>query len=127
MDKELLKNAEKLALRPYTTNVIRDETTDGEPIFLAITPELYGCLAQGDTVDKAVANLNDARVDFIYSLLEDGLPVPEPRSSTVTTTSVSSTIVVRVAEAKVVYEWEEFESSPRYIEQNRIIGASLPV
>jgi predicted RNase H-like HicB family nuclease len=75
---DLWERAERLAARPYTTEVVRDESTDGEPMFLARHPELPGCQAQGETVDEALHNLNGARLDFIYFLLEDGLPVPEP-------------------------------------------------
>ena len=77
--------AEWLARKPYTVEVFRDETTEGQPVYIAQTPELEGCIGQGISVDKAVANLSEARVDYIESLLEDGLPVPEPILSATTT------------------------------------------
>ncbi len=35
-------------------------------------------MADGDTVKEAVANLDDARYEYILSLLEDDLEVPTP-------------------------------------------------
>lgn len=70
--------AEKLASRPYDVEVINDQTTDGLPIYMAKTPELRGCMAQGRTIDEAIANLAEARIDYIESLLDDDLPVPDP-------------------------------------------------
>ncbi len=83
--------AEKLASRPYTILVMRDETTSGQPIFVAYTPELEGCIAQGASPEEAVNNLQGARTDFIESLLEDGLQVPEPQSMPTTTSSNATT------------------------------------
>lgn len=51
--------------------VAHDESTDGEPLFIAIDPDLPGCMAHGATSDEAVANLTEAR--RLY--LED-LPMP---------------------------------------------------
>lgn len=73
------EEATRLANRSYRTLVFLDETTEGEPIYVALNPELKGCVSQGDTPDEAIANLREARVDFIYFLLEDGLDVPEPK------------------------------------------------
>jgi len=81
MNNELLSQARRLAMRAYSVEVSQDIATDGEPIFVALTPEMPGCIAQGETADEAKANLHDALVDFIYFLLEDGLPVPEPATS----------------------------------------------
>lgn len=78
MEQKLLKKASKLASRSYLTVVVLDETTDGQPVYLARNPELPNCLGQGVTYDEAVQDLGFARIDYIYSLLEDGLPVPDP-------------------------------------------------
>ena len=82
------EEAVKLAERPYFEKIVLDETTDGEPIFVAYSPELEGCIAQGDTVEEARKNLSEARVDCIQSLLEDGLPVPDPADISPTTTTI---------------------------------------
>jgi predicted RNase H-like HicB family nuclease len=78
MNKSLDERAKILANRPYTALVRLDQTTDGNPIYVATNIEIEGCIAQGETVDEAIANLSEARFDFIRSLLEDDLPVPDP-------------------------------------------------
>ncbi|MBI5054127.1 MAG: type II toxin-antitoxin system HicB family antitoxin, partial [Chloroflexi bacterium] len=89
-----MEQATKLAKRQYLVEILLDETTDGEPIFLARSPELEGCLAQGETNEQAHENLVAARIDFICSLLEDGLPVPDP--TTISTTTTSSAVMTFV-------------------------------
>jgi len=76
---DLREQAQRLANRPYRSVVFSDKSTEGEPLYVALNPELEGCVSQGDTVAEARHNLDDARVDFIYFLLEDGLSVPEPQ------------------------------------------------
>lgn len=85
MDQNLLQKAERLARLPYTTQIVLDQTTDDKPIYVATNPELEGCLSQGKNPDEAAKNLHAARIDYIYSLLEDNIPVPPPgRPSTQT-------------------------------------------
>jgi predicted RNase H-like HicB family nuclease len=74
----IYKLAQRHAERPYIVIAYADETTYGELIYLAKNPELEGCMAQGETIEKAKQNLHDARIDYIVSLLEDNLPTPEP-------------------------------------------------
>jgi len=76
--------AEKLANQAYRVLFNRDETTTGKPVFLLINPELPGCMAHGRDIEEAKQNLRDARIEYILSLLEDGLPVPKPAEITVT-------------------------------------------
>lgn len=70
--------AETLAKRPYLVMTTFEETTDDQPIYFARVLELEGCFGQGDTSEAAIEDLRLARINFIESLLEDGLPVPEP-------------------------------------------------
>lgn len=79
MDNQTLLKAKELANRPYQIHIFLDETTDDEPIYVAIIPELPGCVAHGDTPEEAKQNIITAKEDFIYFLLEDGLDVPEPQ------------------------------------------------
>jgi len=44
---------------------------------------LPGCVSQGKTNEKAVANVKEAIEGYIESLKEDGLPVPEERFETI--------------------------------------------
>lgn len=95
MNKNLRNKAEKLANRSYIVEVVLDETTDGQPVYIAKTPELEGCFGQGETIDDAVKSLSEARVDFIQSLLEDDLPIPGPSLATTTTARHTFTLTLR--------------------------------
>jgi predicted RNase H-like HicB family nuclease len=75
---EARAKAEELARRPYLIMTSIEETTDGQPIHFARVLELDGCFGQGETREQALEDLRLAMVDFIQSLLEDGLSVPEP-------------------------------------------------
>ena len=97
MTSERWEQAERLAKRNYDIEVVRDVTTDGDPTYVASNPELPGCRSQGDTVEEAVNNLEQARIDYIFFLLEDGLKVPEPAPRAVTTSSGATQIVVMQA------------------------------
>jgi predicted RNase H-like HicB family nuclease len=108
-----------LSNRPYLVIVRRDETTDGIPVFVASHPELADCIAQGFTPVEAIEELNHARFDYITSLVDDGLPVPEPGQthSTMTSASAGFEIVTnvshKVAEPAVnlVYNLSDVSSS----------------
>ena len=93
MSTNLEEQARGLAARPYAVEVMQDETTDGQPIYLLTHPELLGCMAQGRTIEEAKSSLEEARVEYILSLLEDGLPVPDPEhTATMTTSSGGGTV-----------------------------------
>ena len=85
MNKLHLKKAETLAERSYQAHVFLDETTDGETVYVAIVPEMPGCIAHGDTVEEALEWLESAKVDHIWFLLEKELEVPQPQSLNSTT------------------------------------------
>ena len=79
MNKENHKTAESLAKRPYQAHVFLDETTDSEPIYVAVVPEMPGCIAHGDTVEEALEWLESAKLDHIWFLLDKNLEVPDPQ------------------------------------------------
>ena len=79
MQKENYKLADSLANRPYQEHVFLDKTTDGELVYVSLIPELPGCASHGKIVDEALMFLNEAKAEFIYFMLEDGLDVPEPK------------------------------------------------
>lgn len=70
--------AERLSALPYEALARPDETTTGEPIWLAFTPELPGCMAQAETEKAALRELRKLRPMYIQLMIEDGLPVPPP-------------------------------------------------
>jgi predicted RNase H-like HicB family nuclease len=90
---ETRAKAEELAKRPYLVMTSVEETTGNQPIHFARVLEMDGCFGQGETREQALEDLHLAMVDFIESLLEDGLPVPEPTplvNTTVGTTAEST-------------------------------------
>jgi predicted RNase H-like HicB family nuclease len=96
MNNNLRMTAERLSARPYNVRISLDQTTDGKPVYLAQSPELEGCFGQGYDIDDAVHNLHEARIDYILSLLEDDLPIPEPAmTATSTNVNLTSTITLR--------------------------------
>lgn len=103
MNRNLRNKAKELASRSYSVGVVLDETTEGQSIYVAQTPELEGCFGQGETIDDAVNDLSEARIDFIYSLLEDNLPIPAPSIlATKTTASLTSTLTLRYKQSDTV-------------------------
>lgn len=86
MDGKLLEKATQFAKLPYSVTIVQDEATDGTPILLLENDELKGCMAQGITMDEAIANLAEARIDYLYSLLEDELDIPLPEQTLTVTT-----------------------------------------
>jgi predicted RNase H-like HicB family nuclease len=113
MNEKLLEKAKSLAKRGYITEIYIDKTTDGNDIFLSKCPELLGCMAQGKTIKEAMDNIENSRVDYIYFLLEDNLPVPEP-SAKQTEPVEGSTMNITV---DIFSETSDFKtSSPKTLE-----------
>ena len=51
-----------------------------EPVdsgFSAYVPDLPGCVATGDTVERVEAGIRDAIAFHLEGLREDGLPIPQ--------------------------------------------------
>lgn len=82
--------AEQLAQRPYLLMTSIEESTDDQPIYFARVLEMDGCFGQGNTREEAIEDLQLALVDFIESLIEDGLYVPEPSKLINTSTGTGS-------------------------------------
>lgn len=40
--------------------------------------ELSGCISQGQTMEEITANIEDAKVCWLETALEEGTPIPEP-------------------------------------------------
>ena len=54
------------------------EKADGN--YSAYSPDIPGCVAVGDTPEEVVRNMREAIEFHVQSLIEDKLPVPEPRT-----------------------------------------------
>jgi predicted RNase H-like HicB family nuclease len=57
----------------YPYRLVEDIEQGG---YSADHPDLEGCIAQGDTAEEAIANLDVARELWLETRLEDGLPIP---------------------------------------------------
>jgi len=53
--------------------LIPDETGG----YVATVPSLPGCISEGDTIDDALANIQEAIEVYIEVLIEDGDPIPD--------------------------------------------------
>jgi predicted RNase H-like HicB family nuclease len=74
----LRKQAEAMANRGYSETGFLDSTTENEYVYVAISPELAGCLGQDETLPEALENLRLFRVDYMQHLFENNLPIPNP-------------------------------------------------
>lgn len=85
--------AQRLSDRPYAIEITKDRTTDGtREVFLLFHPEMPGCMAQGASIEAALSELEEVRMEYILSLLEDGEPVPDPAVVRTRTASLSGPV-----------------------------------
>jgi predicted RNase H-like HicB family nuclease len=50
--------------------------------YSAYAPDLPGCVSTGKTVEETERNMKEAISLYIETLREDGLPLPEPSTTT---------------------------------------------
>jgi len=79
MNNEIESKAIKLASQNYAIEILTDASQEEGQCYFALNPELTGCMAQGSTIEEAIKNLEDARFDYIVSLLQDGIDIPTPK------------------------------------------------
>ena len=53
--------------------------SDDDNAFIAEVPELAGCMADGDTYQEALANVEVIVQEWIETAREIGCPIPEPK------------------------------------------------
>jgi predicted RNase H-like HicB family nuclease len=80
MSDQLIRTAECLAARPYLIEVKREpgELSADVPGYTAYVKEIPYCVAQGFTEAEARQEIRSALIDYILSLLDRNLRVPEP-------------------------------------------------
>jgi predicted RNase H-like HicB family nuclease len=61
-------------MESYRYTVILERETDGG--YHASSPTLKGCHTQGDTLDEAVENMQEAIAAYLESLRSHGEPIP---------------------------------------------------
>lgn len=73
------KNLDYYKKLPYTIVVERHD--DQGTYYVARVVELPHCIITGNTPEEAIKEIEQVKIDWIQSNLEDGLPVPEPTST----------------------------------------------
>ncbi|CAN5500440.1 hypothetical protein BH23CHL4_BH23CHL4_24020 [soil metagenome] len=113
-------------IRPESTAypaVLRQESlSDGRPWFVAFHPDLPGCMADGPTREIALQELDEARKEFIASLIEDGLPVPVPSGNGHATIGTEASIHRPVVSIPSDYHIEPSKQQRLTVEVSTRIG-----
>ena len=71
------KDLEYYLCLPYTITLKRG-TGDGAECWIARVLELPHCMTHGATPEEALRDIEDAKLEWLKSNLEAGLPIPEP-------------------------------------------------
>jgi predicted RNase H-like HicB family nuclease len=111
---ELIEKASRIATQPYLIRILVDETTAGHSVFVASIHEMEGCMAQGETMEEALLNLRGAAIDYIASMLEDGLPVPPPSIPTTASSTSTSSAAFPTSALGVPLRRASAQSTPLY-------------
>jgi len=82
-------NLKELLRRPYSRLIVSDEETGR---FTAEMVEFSGCFAEGDTIEEAARNLEEAAESWMLAVIERGQEIPEPTGDN----EYSGKFVVRV-------------------------------
>ena len=61
----------------YPVEVKRIKEEEGGGFFVSI-PLLPGCMSDGESLDEAYANIQEAKEEWLSSMLERGMKIPEP-------------------------------------------------
>ncbi|MBM3157939.1 MAG: type II toxin-antitoxin system HicB family antitoxin [Chloroflexi bacterium] len=72
----VVKDLDYYKILPYT--IILERHDDQGTYWVARVAELPHCLIHGDSPEEAVKEIEEVKLDWIQSNLEDGLPIPEP-------------------------------------------------
>ena len=54
--------------------ILTEDETGG---YTVTVPSLPGCFSEGDTIDEALVNIQEAIELYIEVLIEDGKPIPQ--------------------------------------------------
>jgi predicted RNase H-like HicB family nuclease len=115
MDKKILTKAKEYSKRGYSITIQLDHTSDGENLFFAHCEELEGCMAQGKTMEEAYQNMIVAIEDFIYYLLEDEMPIPEPSQHQTMGVQGSICREINVFEANTGFKTERAHNFEQFV------------
>lgn len=123
--KKLEEEALILSNKPYSIKYEVDETVDGQRVYLLTHPDLPGCMAQGATIEEALKELQEVRYEYLLSLLEDGLPIPSPISTTTETMGISQSLPPEQMQQKIEPDYIENLSRIKPIGREEIAIVSV--
>lgn len=63
---------------PYRLEIIPDSDEGG---YVVSYPELPGCISQGETIDEALKNAEDAKKEWLLAAVDQGMPIPQPEAN----------------------------------------------
>jgi len=93
-NEQMIEQARAYECLPYSIQLVIDSTVEGKRTYVALVPELPGCIAQGDTASEAMEEIRCAIRDYVLSLLEDGQAVPPPWASLTFTSTGGSEVSI---------------------------------
>ena len=89
----------------YPSQITKIDEADGGG-FLIEVPMLKGCMSDGETVEEAYNNLEEAKKEWFTYMLENNLAIPEPADA-----SYSGRFMVRIPKTlhKIITEQSKHE------------------
>lgn len=73
-----MKKIEKYLQLPYKMEIVPDMDEGG---YVASYPDLPGCFSIGETMEEAVANVQEAKKIWLEAALNDGVKIAEPNAA----------------------------------------------
>ena len=73
-----MKTLDEYLKLPYKVDIIPDTEEGG---FIAIIPELKGCISCGNTIEATIQNLSDAKKAWLIAAIKNGIEIPEPKNA----------------------------------------------
>lgn len=102
----------------YTVEISKISEEDGGGYFISI-PLLQGCMSDGESLEEAYANIEEAKQEWLQSMLKRNLPIPEPASDN----QYSGKFIIRIP--KSLHRNLAEESKREGISLNQFISNSL--
>jgi antitoxin HicB len=72
--------------------------------YIALVPDLYGCMSDGETPEEALTNAQQAIQEWIETAKEIGRPIPEPGTSAKKAAEARARLVQQLNEQRKAFE-----------------------
>lgn len=102
----------------YPTQITEISVEDGGGYMIDV-PLLKGCISDGETVEEALNNIRDAKIEWFAYMLENNLPIPEPDE----VNKYSGKFVVRIS--KSLHRTISEQSKMEGLSLNQYVANSL--